>query len=284
MQIDWFTVGAQIVNFLLLVYLLKRFLYGPIVNAMDRRERRVTDRLRDARESEEAAERRAEAYRHKAEELDERRAALLDEARKEAEKRRKQLVEEARAEVEDARRRWRTEVEREKESFLRELRGQISAWVTGAVRRALRELADTELEERVVGGFRERLRKLDDDERERLVRALRESEEPLRVATAFELSQEQRDALRDALRDATGERVDLRFAESADVVCGIELRTPGAAVAWSLDAFVGDVEEKVADALRSAESEGAEPVEAEAAEPGEEHADAEGSEEEDRAR
>ena len=38
MLIDWFTVAAQAINFLILVLLLRRFLYGPIVKAMDDRE------------------------------------------------------------------------------------------------------------------------------------------------------------------------------------------------------------------------------------------------------
>ena len=41
MQIDWLTVAAQIVNFLVLVWLLQRFLYKPITNAMHRREERI---------------------------------------------------------------------------------------------------------------------------------------------------------------------------------------------------------------------------------------------------
>ena len=35
MLIDWFTVAAQVVNFLVLMWLLKRFLYKPIVYAID---------------------------------------------------------------------------------------------------------------------------------------------------------------------------------------------------------------------------------------------------------
>ena len=38
MQVDWLTVAAQIVNFLILVWLLHKFLYGPIVRAMGDRE------------------------------------------------------------------------------------------------------------------------------------------------------------------------------------------------------------------------------------------------------
>ena len=51
MQIDWFTVVAQIVNFLTLVGLLKKFLYGPIIRAMDDRERRIASRLEEANDA-----------------------------------------------------------------------------------------------------------------------------------------------------------------------------------------------------------------------------------------
>ncbi|MGA2191158.1 MAG: F0F1 ATP synthase subunit B, partial [Steroidobacteraceae bacterium] len=41
MLIDWFTVGAQALNFIILVWLLKRYLYKPILNAIDAREKRI---------------------------------------------------------------------------------------------------------------------------------------------------------------------------------------------------------------------------------------------------
>jgi F-type H+-transporting ATPase subunit b len=48
MLIDWFTVGAQVLNFLILVWLLKRFLYKPILHAIDAREQRIAKELADA--------------------------------------------------------------------------------------------------------------------------------------------------------------------------------------------------------------------------------------------
>jgi len=48
MLIDWFTVGAQIVNFLILVWLLKHFLYKPILDAIDAREKKIAAELADA--------------------------------------------------------------------------------------------------------------------------------------------------------------------------------------------------------------------------------------------
>ena len=48
MLIDWFTVGAQALNFIVLVWLLKRFLYKPILNAIDAREKLIAAKLADA--------------------------------------------------------------------------------------------------------------------------------------------------------------------------------------------------------------------------------------------
>ena len=48
MLIDWFTVGAQVLNFLVLVWLMKRFLYKPILDAIDAREKGIATELADA--------------------------------------------------------------------------------------------------------------------------------------------------------------------------------------------------------------------------------------------
>ena len=58
MQIDWVTVVAQMINFLVLVYLLKRFLYGPIVKAMERREHAIAEQQQQVQEQLAEAERR----------------------------------------------------------------------------------------------------------------------------------------------------------------------------------------------------------------------------------
>jgi len=235
MQIDWFTVGAQIVNFLVLVYLLKRFLYGPILRAMDRREERVTGRLREADAREEAAEQEAERCRRKEQGL---------------ETARRERLEEARDEVEQLRVRWRDELEREKQALAGELRGEVAGFVGRALRATLDDLADGSLEERMVSVFVERLGKLDEPARAELREAVAEADEPPRVVTSFGLPEGQRERVLEALAGVLGEGVEVSFAESADLVCGIELRTPGTRLAWSVDGYVGDLEERIAESLR----------------------------------
>ena len=48
MSIDWITVAAQVANFLVLVWLLKRFLYRPILDGIDAREAEIAGRMQVA--------------------------------------------------------------------------------------------------------------------------------------------------------------------------------------------------------------------------------------------
>ena len=65
MLIDWFTVGAQALNFVVLVWLLKRLLYKPILAAIDSREKRIAAELADADEKRTQAKRERDEYQQR---------------------------------------------------------------------------------------------------------------------------------------------------------------------------------------------------------------------------
>ena len=99
MLINWFTVLAQIVNFLILVVLLKFFLYDRIIKAMDEREAKIRARLNEAKAKAKEAEQEADAFRSRNKELENKREAMLAQAKEEAEAHRKALTEQARHDV-----------------------------------------------------------------------------------------------------------------------------------------------------------------------------------------
>src|SRR5580693_10050623 len=96
MLIDWFTVGAQALNFLILVWLLKRFLYKPILDAIDSRERKIAAELADAAAKKAEAQQEREEFQHKNDEFDQQRAALMSKATDEVKAERQRLLDEAR--------------------------------------------------------------------------------------------------------------------------------------------------------------------------------------------
>ncbi len=96
MPIDWFTVGAQALNFVILVWLMKRFLYKPILNAIDAREKRIAAELADAAAKKAEALKDRDAFQHKNDEFDRQRAALLGKATDDANAQRERILDEAR--------------------------------------------------------------------------------------------------------------------------------------------------------------------------------------------
>ena len=96
MLIDWFTVGAQAINFILLVWLLKHFLYKPILNALETREKRIATELAQAGETKTEAQKLQAEYKLKNEQFDQQRAALLSHATQEVSVERQRLLDEAR--------------------------------------------------------------------------------------------------------------------------------------------------------------------------------------------
>lgn len=250
MQIDWFTFGAQIVNFLILIGLLKRFLYGPILEAMDRREAEITARLDEARDKRQEAERAAEQYRTLQEDLEARRAEELAAAEKEAEERRQALIREAREEVEYLEHAWCEALERERSAFLEELSERAVEETVAIARRALRDLADARLEDQSFEIFLERLHHLEGDEERALTQALRGAGEGrVTVRSAFGLTDEQRERIQQALHAHVDTVPDLTTETDGALGFGVELRVGDRKVAWTLESYLAHLLDRVRDRL-----------------------------------
>src|SRR5450432_2061894 len=103
MLIDWFTVAAQAINFLILVWLLKRFLYKPILDAIDEREKGIAAQLAQAEAKKAEAQKEQGDFQDKNEAFDQERASLLKHATDEAKAERQRLLDEARNDADELR-------------------------------------------------------------------------------------------------------------------------------------------------------------------------------------
>lgn len=245
MQIDWITVSAQIVNFLILVWLLKRFLYQPVIRAMERREQRIADRLNEAQQREQQAGEQVQRYQDKSDELEQRREEILTKAKEEAEQQKKQLPSEAREEVSEKRDSWQRQADQEKEDFLGNLRRQVAESVQTIARKTLRDLADAGLEEQLAHRFIERLKSLDKKARQ----ALADSSEPARIASAFELDSAVRGRLTRAIHEQLAEGIEVDYTQSPELLCGIELSRGSQRLDWNLADYMEELEAGINEAF-----------------------------------
>ncbi len=239
------TVAAQVVNFLVLVWLLARFLYGPIVRAMRRREAEIAERLAEAEAKGEAAAREARRHEQAVEALEAARARLMAEAREAAERLRRELEGDLRREAEETRTRWRAQVEQERAGFVRELRRQVVRHFLEVARRALAHLANASLEEQVASVFAERLRRLEPGAAGAVAAAARAAGGPIRVRSALALPASARRTITGAVHESLGDDLEVAYETTDEVTCGVEAVAGGRTVTWSVDGYLDELERRL---------------------------------------
>ena len=249
MLIDWFTIGAQALNFLLLVWLMKHFLYKPILGAIDAREKAVAKELADAGATMDEANKKQAEFQAKNEAFDQARAKLLKKATDEAADERKKLLEEARLAAEALSGKRKEALRNEAASLDKTILERCKQEVFAMTRKVLSDLASTSLEERMGEVFTRRLLELDDGARKILREALLSGSEPARVRSTFELPRQQQTAIRKALHEACSTDIHVQFETSPDLVSGIELSTHGQKLAWSIADYLTSMEKHISGLL-----------------------------------
>lgn len=253
MLIDWFTVLAQVLNFLVLVWLLKRFLYRPILNAIDAREKRIALALADAEARKAEAVNELDEFKHKNDAFDQQREELLNKATDEARAESRRLLNEAR-DAAVALRIQRQEALRDEEDDLHQaISRRTQQEVFAIARKALADLAETSLEERMVDVFVHKLAGLKSGDKGLLVSALKATSGPVVVRTTFDLPPAQRTATEGAVKETLGMETQVRFETTPDLISGIELTTDGQKVAWSIADYLASLEQGVAELLQEKE-------------------------------
>jgi F-type H+-transporting ATPase subunit b len=250
MLIDWFTVGAQTLNFLILVWLMKRFLYKPILHAIDEREKRIALALADADAKKAEAQKERDEFQHKNEALDQQHATLLNQATDEAKAERQRLLDEAREAADALRAKRQDALNREQQSLNDEITRRTQGEVFAIARKALTDLAGTSLEERMVDVFVRRLRELNGEEKGLLASALKASPSPMIVRTTFDLPPAQCASTEGAIKETLGTETQVRFETRPDLISGIELTTNGQKVAWSIADYLSSMEKGVDELLK----------------------------------
>lgn len=245
MLIDWFTVVAQGLNFLVLVWLLKRYLYKPVLAAIDAREKHIALAIADADSQKNAAELERKAFQAKQAALDMEGDALRKQAVSAADTERARLLVDARAEAHSLREKQMATL-REEQARLRENIANLAQQeVLAIARKVLGDLAGASLEERVAVVFLQHLHALDAPAKKNLVAAFDSASEAV-VRSAFDLAESQRALIREAVTREFPTSSTLRFVVATEMLCGVELLVGGQRLSWSIADYMDELEQRIA--------------------------------------
>lgn len=231
MEISWSTFVLEIVNFLILVWILQHFLYRPVLDVIARRRASIEKTLEDAQSMREEAQSLQRRYEGRLADWNAEKQQAADALRREVDTERRKRMQQLDEEL--AREREQAEVadRRRREATQREVEAQAIKQAASFATRLLERASGPDVESRLVDLSVAELERLPDEKREELGA---DSAQSARIVSAFELPDAQRDALTRALRRMLGKDVPLEFAVDASLLAGVRIEIGAKTIALNL--------------------------------------------------
>ncbi|MFZ1988325.1 MAG: F0F1 ATP synthase subunit delta [Alphaproteobacteria bacterium] len=244
MHFDWWTFGLQTINFAILVWLLHRFLYRPVLRLLDTRKSEIAKQFADAKAIEETAKARladVEAQRTKiGVEHEQAIKAASRQADELASARKAQAEKEAATILEDARR----TLAKEREAATIETRRAALNLASGMARRLIAEMPMERRAEAWLDRADQYLAGLPANERSALI-AQCAGGAVVTVVTAAPLPDAAVQGWQDRLRKNLNANVVLKFEVDAALIAGVELHFPQSIVRFSFQSVLANIQSEI---------------------------------------
>jgi F-type H+-transporting ATPase subunit b len=228
MSFSWSTFALQAINFLVLVWILKRFLFKPVRTIVAQRQAEIASTQQQAQAAVEKAEQARQEFEQHRAQLDDQRQHVLDEARAGLKDERARMIEAARADIEKLKAASLKQLEEERESAARDLLDKTVQVAVGLAENLLREFAGPGIDEIILEQVLRHLDHLTAAERTALRSQLGRDGGQLLVTTAWALDAEGQSRWRAALTQRLGGSPQIAFGIDKDLIAGTELKFPHA--------------------------------------------------------
>ncbi|SDE45026.1 ATP synthase F0 subcomplex B subunit [Pricia antarctica] len=252
MKINWFTLIAQIINFLVLMWLLKRFLYKPILSAIDERENKIKVQLNDAEMQKTEATNEREEFKRKNETFDKQKDGMLQKAAADAKVEGDRLKEEARTEANVLKTKLETAFTEDRATKNNEMTKRVQGEVLDIARKTLSDLSSADLEGQMVELFIKKISTLEADSKKKFTIAV-SAKTPILVQSAFELSSGQQTEIQKYINEFSDGKHVVQFKVDAELIAGIVLIANDYKFAWNVSDYLKSLENNIS-VLKSKET------------------------------
>ncbi len=243
MGIDSFTLIAQIINLIILVWLLKKFLYTPILKAVDARQAKIAEQLNTAKEQAQKAISQQQLYEQKITSFEAERQKMFEKAQKETDNMKAVLLNEVREEINNSRKRWKNELIAEKKAFDVNLRNLILEQFKIFADQSIKQMAGISLQSLIEEQFKRKLTALPSKEKKAFASALQQTK-VISVLSAVKMTPEQKKEISSFLLSVLNVTEDIHFVfkEDPSLLSGVELQTGEQVMSWNMRRYLNQFE------------------------------------------
>jgi F0F1-type ATP synthase membrane subunit b/b' len=245
MSINWFEVTAQIINFFLILFILQKLLYKPVLRAMAERQRRTLEAQVQADNKMSDANKLVASYESKVADIEGEKRKILDDAKVQAEETKDALLEKYRNEAESKRKAYLKEIEDEKYNFTLNLRKSLGANAIKIASHLLASISSKELEDEVFGRFIDNLKDLSHS----IPNFDSLEEETVTIHSYRDLSHGEKQVIETVLQDYGDIIRTINYQKDPRLILGYELNLDTYTVHANIENYLNIVEKEIIENL-----------------------------------
>lgn len=232
MELDWSTFILEIINFVILVWLLKHFFYKPVMDIIAKRKQTIQDSLDKADAVQAEAESLKSQYENRLEDWEKEKATSRAELHRKIEEEKRQAMENLAQSIQQEKEKAEVLLQRQQENTLRKNERLAIEQSVAFVTRLLSRFANPELEATIIHIVLEDLRNLSSDQLEELQKASTKATEPVHISSAYKIEKENQTVLKNTLTKILKHPVEVEFKRDPALLAGIHIDIG----AWNLQA------------------------------------------------
>lgn len=248
MEINWFEITAQIINFFIILFILQKLLYKPVLKAMAERQEKIQILQSEADKKMEDAEKLIIEYNKKIADMGSEKRDILDAARQEAQRKGNDLLEDFKKEAENKRMAYLQEVEDEKENFIDNLKKNLGRGAVKIASDILSTISSKELEDEVFNTFMGNLKDLNSDIQNTGISA---EENRLNLYSFRDLSQNEKQIIEDVLKEQIKNLEKIHYKVDRDLILGYELNLGSYTIHTNIKNYLNKIEKDIIKNLKA---------------------------------
>ena len=247
MGFSWVTFFAQIINLFLLVWLLKKFLYHPILTAIEKRQAYIEDKVKKADEAVKSAQKQEAKLQKQAQVWEKEKQKRLDEVDFELESYRRRQMEQIDRQAADLRQKMQDSLNRESASLQVEIRDMMAGNFLNLSQKVLKDISGLSPMEQAISLFQQKIKALTKTEIKALSDVLKKKKQII-VSSSATLMEKEKKHLSLFLKERFGVS-DILFQVQPDLILGIEAVIGETVLEWNLKSYLDSFEGNLNAAL-----------------------------------
>lgn len=249
MNINWSTVFFQIINFLIIVYILKRYLFKPVLSSMQKREDAIQKRLKDAENLKKLAEVEKQNLKVKLFDLEKSKNDILAEAYKKTLDQQKSIMDKFNIDMQNKKNLFLKNLKEERENLNASVKEIAAQTIINTISFALRDFANIDIQNAIIDNFFLKLKesslpKIDE------LKSFYAKSKKIQFISSFELDAIKKDQLLNSFSSILGEKINnFEFIIDKSLICGIQVICDSLLISFGLDNYVNDLKSNLDSAL-----------------------------------